>query len=99
MLNKIIETILQKQGKVAVPETFQKDYVRLSGYKLQQEGALETLVREYNKLLKDYFSGMSTHKLAAYLKSHEIPGVKQNMKKQILVEIAYKAFRMEYTKE
>lgn len=96
--NWLIDRLLEKDGLVAVTRDWQTDYVKLAGYKVQHESAMELLAKEYNLLLKDYFELMSTKKLFDYLKSNGIKKIKLNMGKDKLVDVAMAEFQMSFSK-
>lgn len=95
-LEKMMEKFLNKKKKTIIPMSVYEDYISLTRYKMEQKGALETLVREYNSLLEDYFKGMSAKKILDFLGSHEIQASSDKRSKEDLVRLAYEKFHMEY---
>lgn len=96
--NWLIDRLLEKDGLVAVTRDWQTDYVKLAGYKVQHEEAMELLAKEYNALLKDYFELMTAKKLLDYLKSNGVEKIKLSMGKDKLVEAAMAEFKMSFSK-
>lgn len=91
--NWLIDILLKKDKLVAVPESWQTEYVKLAGDKVRNKSNIAMLISEYNKLLKDYFNKCSIKDLQEELTNSKID-FKTTMPKQELVELAYEEFRM-----
>lgn len=91
--NKIITWLLKKDRLVAVPLSWQNEYVKMAGEVVQRKATIAQLITEYNDLLKDYFNAISTKELLDYLKDGNIQ-FKTTMSKQELANLAYEGFRM-----
>lgn len=91
--NWLITKLLEKDKLVCVPVSWQKDYVRLAGDKVQNKQIIASLITEYNGLLKDYFDKCSIEELREEL-SHKEEPIKEDATKEELVELAYEEFRM-----
>lgn len=91
--NWLITALLKKDKLVAVPQSWQTDYVKLAGDKVKRNATIATLVTEYNNLLKDYFNKCSIKELYAELADSDTK-VKTGLPKEELVELAYNEFRM-----
>lgn len=91
--NWLIDVLLKKDKLVAVPESWQTEYVKLAGDKVRNKSNIAMLISEYNKLLKDYFNKCSIKDLQEELTNSKID-FKTTMPKQELVELAYEEFRM-----
>jgi hypothetical protein len=91
--NWLITVLLRKDKLVAVPESWQTDYVKLAGDKVKSKATIATLVTEYNGLLKDYFNKCTVKELQEELAKGEVK-FKTSMSKDELAELAYNEFRM-----
>ena len=91
--NWLITKLLEKDKLVCVPQSWQKDYVRLAGDKVQNKQIIASLMTEYNGLLKDYFDKCTIEELKEEL-SHLKETIKDDATKEELVELAYEEFRM-----
>ena len=96
--NWLITVLLKKDKLVAVPQSWQTDYIRLAGDKVKKNSTISMLVTEYNNLLKDYFNKCTIKELHAELADSDAK-VKAGMSKDELAEIAYKEFRMTIEKD
>lgn len=96
--NWLITALLRKDKLVAVPESWQTEYVKLAGDKNRNQGIIATVITEYNQLLKDYFNKCSVQELKEELKDTDVQ-VKSTMSKSELVELAYEEFRMTIQKD
>ena len=63
IIDKIVNRKLEKDGLVAVPISWQKEYVKLASSKIKDGHAIEELVKEYNLLLCDYYENNSVKEL------------------------------------
>ena len=79
--NWLITVLLKKDKLVAVPQSWQTDYVKLAGDKVKKNGTIAMLVTEYNNLLHAELADSDAK-------------VKAGMSKEELVELAYNEFRM-----
>lgn len=91
--NWLITILLKKDKLVAVPESWQTEYVQLAGDKVRNKQNIAMLINEYNELLKDYFNKCSVKELQEELAEGKVK-FKTNMSKAELVELAYQEFRM-----
>jgi len=91
--NWLITALLKKDKLVAVPLTWQTEYVQLAGEKVNNKKVIATLITEYNNLLKDYFDKCSIKELQDTLADGDVK-YKTSMSKQELSDLAYKEFRM-----
>lgn len=91
--NWLIDALLRKDKLVAVPTSWQTEYVKLAGDAVRNKETIATLVTEYNKVLKDFFDKCSVKELQETLADGEVK-FKTNMSKQELSDLAYKEFRM-----
>lgn len=88
----------KKDKLVAVPESWQVDYVKTAAAKVKNGAALQAVMIEYNKLLEDYYNKCSTKELAQMCKDANIK-VKASASKDVLVNLLTQEFRMTYEKE
>jgi len=91
--NWLIDALLKKDKLVAVPTSWQTEYVKLAGNAVRSKETIATLITEYNKVLKDFFDKCSVKELQETLADGEVK-FKTNMSKQELSDLAYKEFRM-----
>lgn len=91
--NWLITALLKKDKLVAVPESWQKDYVRMAGDEANKRRAISAMINEYNNLLKDYFNKCSVKELQEELSEANIT-FKSTATKQELADLAYQEFRM-----
>lgn len=91
--NWLITVLLRKDKLVAVPESWQTEYVKLAGDKVRSKQNIAMLINEYNDLLKDYFNKCSVKDLQEELAGGKIK-FKTTMSKQELADLAYQEFRM-----
>lgn len=93
--NWLITTLLKKDKLVAVPESWQVDYIRTAADKIKNQKAVAELINEYNALLKDYYYKHSIKELQETLKDNDI-AYKTSMSKEELAELAYQEFKMTF---
>jgi len=91
--NWLISALLKKDKLVAVPTSWQTEYVKLAGDSVRNKQTIGTLITEYNKLLQDFFNKCSVKELQETLADGEVK-FKTSMSKQELADLAYKEFRM-----
>ena len=91
--NKLITFLLRKDKLVAVPLTWQEDYVRLAADAVKNKAAMATIITEYNNLLQDFFNKNSIKELQDLLTNEEID-YKTTMSKKELADLAYQEFKM-----
>lgn len=96
--NWLISRLLKKDKLVAVPESWQVDYVKLAAAKVKNGTALQAIMLEYNELLQDYYAKCSTKELSQMCKDAEIK-VKATASKEVMANMLYQEFRMTYEKE
>ena len=94
---KLIDKLLTKEELVAVPQDWQKEYVKLAGDKIRNGKTIDQLVREYNLLLKDYYDKHSVRELRIRLKEDGIK-VPTNAPKEELVEALVHEYQMVFEK-
>lgn len=95
--NWLITILLKKDKLVAVPESWQVDYIKTAADKIKNSKAIAALIDEYNLLLKDFFLKHSVKELQETLKDNDII-YKTTMSKEELAELAYQEFKMTYEK-
>lgn len=95
--NWLITILLKKDKLVAVPESWQVDYIKTAADKIKNSKAIAALITEYNSLLKDFFLKHSVKELQETLKDNDII-FKTTMTKEELAELAYQEFKMTYEK-
>lgn len=95
--NWLISILLKKDKLVAVPESWQVDYIKTAADKVKNSKAIAELITEYNALLKDFFGKHSVKELRDILDKEKIP-YKTTMSKEELVALAYEEFKMAYQK-
>lgn len=95
--NWLITILLKKDKLVAVPESWQVDYIKTAADKIKNSKAVVALIDEYNSLLKDFFLKHSVKELQETLKDNDII-YKTTMSKEELAELAYQEFKMTYEK-
>ena len=91
--NWLITALLRKDRLVAVPQSWQTEYVQLAGEKVRNRQAIAELITSYNELLKDYFKQCSVKEIQEELAEGKIK-FKTTMSKDELVDLAYNEFRM-----
>ena len=94
---KLIDKLLTKEKLVAVPQDWQKEYVKLAGDKIRNGKTIDQLVREYNLLLKDYYDKHSVRELRIRLKEDGIK-VSANAPKEELVKALVHEYPMVFEK-
>ena len=83
---------------VCVPESWQRDYVKLASKELKNKGVIASLITEYNGLLKDYYEKCSVKDLQEELKAAEVD-FKVSAPKEELAKLAYEEFKMVVEKD
>lgn len=83
---------------VCVPESWQRDYVKLASNELKNKGVIASLITEYNGLLKDYYEKCSVKDLQEELKAAEVD-FKASAPKEELAKLAYEEFKMVVEKD
>ena len=83
---------------VAVPEEWQKEYVKLAGDKVRNGQTIAELMKEYNKLLEDYFNKCNMKELKALIKDAGIDNITADSDKDALVMIAVNEYKMKKEK-
>lgn len=91
--NWLITVLLKKDRLVAVPISWQREYVKLAGQVVRDRDAIATLIDEYNEVLEDYFKKCSIKELKKALEKESI-AIKANATKKDLIELACQEFRM-----
>ncbi len=95
--NWLISKLLERDKLVAVPQSWQKEYVKLAADKVKNSQALDLLVNEYNTLLLDYYKRSSVKELKEELEKNNI-SFKATASKEELINILHKEFKMLYEK-
>lgn len=88
----------KKDKLVCVPESWQRDYVKLASNELKNKGVIASLITEYNGLLKDYYEKCSVKDLQEELKAAEVD-FKVSAPKEELAKLAYEEFKMVVEKD
>lgn len=96
---RILNNMLERDGLVAVPKEWQKEYVKLAGEKVNNFKTIDVLVDEYNSLLKDYYSKCSIKDLKDALKDADIDKPITKLSKDELIEEAVKEYKMYHKKD
>lgn len=96
---RIINNLLKHEKLVAVPEDWQKEYVKLAGDKIRHGQLIQKLMKEYNDLLQDYFSGLSKKDLKDSLKSAGLTGKLDQLDKEELIDLCFKEYKMTWKKD
>lgn len=96
--DKILEHLLKHSGLVAVPEEWQKEYVKLAGDKVRSGQAIAELMKEYNKLLEDYLNKCNMKELKAMIKDAGIDNITADSDKDALVRIALNEYKIKREK-
>ncbi len=96
--NWLITQLTKKDKLVCVPESWQRDYVKLASNELKNKGVIASLITEYNGLLKDYYEKCSTKDLQEELKAAEVD-FKASAPKEELAKLAYEEFKMVVEKD
>lgn len=92
--DKILEHLLKHSGLVAVPEEWQKEYVKLAGDKVRSGQAIAELMKEYNQLLEDYLNKCNMKELKAMIKDAGIDNITADSDKDALVRIALNEYKI-----
>lgn len=96
--DKILEHLLKHSGLVAVPEEWQKEYVKLAGDKVRSGQAIAELMKEYNQLLEDYLNKCNMKELKAMIKDAGIDNITADSDKDALVRIALNEYKIKREK-
>ena len=94
----LIDKLLKHDGMVAVPEEWQKEYVKLAGDKVRSGQTIAEIIKEYNKLLEDYFNKCNMKELKAMIKDAGIDNITADSDKDALVMIAVNEYKMKKEK-
>lgn len=94
----LIEKLLKHDGMVAVPEEWQKEYVKLAGDKVRNGQTIAELIKEYNKLLEDYFNKCNMKELKAMIKDAGVTNITADSDKDALVIVALNEYKMKKEK-
>ena len=93
--NWLITKLLQADELVAVPKSWQKEYVKLAGDKVKNSSAILTVIKEYNDLFLDPSNHPPMRKIVDMTKDAGLE-YKTTMTKEELVEQLHKEFSMYY---
>ncbi len=96
--NRLVSFLLRKDKLVAVPSSWQEEYVKLIKDSQTQKKAIDTIIGEYNELLKDFFNRNSVKELQDALRESGVV-FKTTDSKEELVKKAYEEFRMSIEKD
>ena len=91
---RLLDWLLKKDSLVAVPEEWQKEYVKLAGDKVRSGQAISELIKEYNSLLEDYLNKCNMKELKAMIKDAGINNITADSDKDALVSIALHEYKM-----
>lgn len=94
---RLVNRMLSHEGLVAVPQTWQNEYVKLAGDKIRNCQTIDAILKEYNELLKDYYNKLSIKELQNILKEQEV-SFKSTASKEELVDMAFREFQMKKEK-
>jgi hypothetical protein len=94
----LIEKLLKHDGMVAVPEEWQKEYVKLAGDKVRSGQTIAEIIKEYNKLLEDYFNKCNMKELKALIKDAGVTNITADSDKDALVIVALNEYKMKKEK-
>lgn len=90
---KLVNTMLRHDGLVAVPESWQTEYVKLAGDKVRNGQAIAELIKEYNDLLNDYLDKCSIKELKEMAKNGEIK-LPKDADKNTIKDLVYNDYKM-----
>jgi len=96
--NWLISRLLRKDKLVAVPLSWQNEYVKLIKETNIQTEAITTLINEYNQLLEDFYGKCTIEELRNILTQEQIH-FKTTTPKQELIKLAYDEFKMTVAKD
>lgn len=94
----IVEKLLKHDGMVAVPEEWQKEYVKLAGDKVRNGQTIAEIMKEYNSLLEDYLNKCNMKELKGMIKDAGITNITADSDKDALVRIALNEYKMKKEK-
>lgn len=91
--NRLVSFLLKKDKLVAVPTTWQAEYIKLAADKNKNRLVVIDLMNAYNDLLLDYYNKSSAKELREELATaNKKPGA--NTAKEELVKMCYEEFKM-----
>lgn len=90
---KLVNAMLRHDGLVAVPESWQTEYVKLAGDKVRNGQTIAELIKAYNELLEDNLNRCNIKELKEMITDAGgvIPAEKT---KEALVNTAFLEYRM-----
>ena len=94
----LIDKLLKHDGMVAVPEEWQKEYVKLAGDKVRSGQTIAEIIKEYNKLLEDYFNKCNMKELKGLIKDAGVTNITADSDKDALVIVALNEYKMKKEK-
>ena len=94
----LVEKLLKHDGMIAVPEEWQKEYVKLAGDKVRSGQTIAEIMKEYNKLLEDYLNKCNMKELKAMIKDAGITNITADSDKDALVIVALNEYKMKKEK-
>ena len=94
----LVESLLKRDGMIAVPEEWQKEYVKLAGDKVRNGQTIAELMREYNELLEDYLNKCNMKELKGMIKDAGIDNITADSDKDALVRVALNEYKMKKEK-
>lgn len=95
---RLITSLLKHEGLVSVPIEWQKEYVKLAGEKVHNAQVIQSIIKEYNDLLHDYYEKHSVKELKDTLKAAGIKEPLSKLNKDDLVNLATKEYKMSWEK-
>ncbi len=90
----LIDKLLSHDDLIAVPDSWQKEFVQLAGDKVRNGQAIAEIIKEYNKLLEDYLNKCSIKELKAMIKDAGLTKITADSDKDALVMIALNEYKM-----
>lgn len=90
---KLMNNMLRHEGLVAVPESWQTEYVKLAGDKVRNGQLIAEIINAYNDLLQDNLERCSVKELKDMLKDAgaEFP---KDAPKEELIRLSFLEYKM-----
>lgn len=89
-----LNKLLSRDELIAVPESWQTEFVQLAGDKVRNGQVIAEIIKEYNKLLEDYLNKCSIKELKDMLKDAGVERIPTDAGKDGLVSMAYQEYKM-----
>lgn len=96
--SRLIEMLLRHDKMVAVPESWQTEYVKLAGDKVRNGQTIAELIKEYNSLLEDYLKKCTIKELKGMIKDAGVENITADSDKDALVIVALNEYKMKKEK-